>query len=71
MPLLSDADGRVCEAYDVWREREASGERSRGGIERSTFIIDADGNLALILRQVDPVAHIEEVEAFIRANLQG
>ena len=70
MPLLADADGRVCEAYDVWRQREVSGESSMG-IERSTFVIDAAGNLALILRRVDPVAHIEEVAAFIRANLQG
>jgi peroxiredoxin len=70
MPLLADVDGRVCEAYDVWREREISGEK-RMGIERSTFVIDAAGHLVLILRGVDPVAHIEEVEAYIRVNLQA
>ena len=69
MALLADADGAVCEAYDVWRERELNGEK-RMGIQRSTFVIDARGALALILRQVDPADHIAEVEAFIRQNLQ-
>ena len=68
--LLADVDGAVCETYDVWREWELDGEK-RMGIQRSTFVIDAQGNLALILRQVDPVDHIAEVEAFIRQNLQN
>ena len=67
IPLLADTSGQACEAYDVWRRRETSGDM---GIERSTFIIDADGKLAHILRQVDPVAHIQEVAAFISDNLR-
>ena len=54
----------------MWCEREISGERKMA-FERSTFVIDAAGNLAHILRGVDPVAHIGEVEAFVRINLQG
>ena len=67
--MLADEDGVASEAYDVWREWELDGEK-RMGIQRSTFVIDARGTLVLILRQVDPVDHIAEVEAFIRQNLQ-
>ena len=69
MSLLADESGAACEAYGVWRQRERDGQKSMG-IERSTFVIAADGNLALILRAVDPAAHIAEVETFIRDNLR-
>ena len=36
---------------------------------RSTFVVDADGNLAAVMRDVDPVGHIPEVERLIRENL--
>ncbi len=33
------------------------------GVERSTFVIDADGNLAKVLRRVKPETHADEVLA--------
>lgn len=59
--LLSDTDGSVCDAYGVCTDGK--------GFRRSTFVINADGNLAAVLRDVDPVEHIPEVELFIRENL--
>ena len=59
--LLADTDGSVCAAYGVCTDGKS--------FQRSTFVIDADGNLAAIMRGVDPVEHIAEVELFIRENL--
>ena len=41
-PLASDEDGKVCEAYGTWVEKSMYG-RKYMGIERSTFLIDAQG----------------------------
>ena len=38
--LLADVEGQLCEAYGVWQEKEAHGEKKMG-IVRSTFIVDA------------------------------
>lgn len=65
MPLLSDLDGKVCGAYDVWRLKERDG-KTFFGIERSTFVVNAQGQLALILRKVDPEKHISEVIQFLK-----
>ncbi len=51
--LLSDADGEVCEAYGVWREKEAHGEK-RMGIMRSTFLVDKAGVIRQALYGVKP-----------------
>ena len=58
--LLADPGHEVAEAYGVWRERKLYGKLSLG-IERSTFVIDADGNLAKIMRRVKPDTHAEKV----------
>jgi peroxiredoxin Q/BCP len=58
--LLADPAHEVAEAYGVWVEKERNGKRSMG-IERSTFVIDADGNLTRALRQVDPESHADRV----------
>jgi peroxiredoxin Q/BCP len=42
--LLSDADHSVSELYGVWGERSYAGKKYMG-IKRSTFVIDADGNV--------------------------
>ena len=41
-PLASDEDGKVCEKYGTWVEKSMYG-RKYMGIDRSTFVIDADG----------------------------
>ena len=55
-PLLADAGHRTAEKYGVWVEKKNYGKTSMG-IERSTFVIDADGNLAAIKRRVKPDEH--------------
>ena len=46
----------MAEDYGVWVEKMNYGKTSMG-IERSTFVIDADGNLAAIKRRVKPDEH--------------
>jgi peroxiredoxin Q/BCP len=59
-PLLADTDHRVSEAYGVWGERSFAG-RTFMGVERSTFVIDADGNVSRVMRKVDPKTHAADV----------
>lgn len=59
-PLLSDADGAVCEAYETWIEKSMYG-RKYMGIDRATFLIDADGKIQSLWRKVKVPGHIEAV----------
>ncbi len=67
--LLSDPGGEVCEKYGVIKEKNMFGKK-RMGIERSTFVIDKDGNLAKLYRKVKVTGHVEEVLQFIKDHLQ-
>ena len=58
--LLSDEDKVVCELYNVIKEKNMYGKKVLG-IERSTFIIDEEGNLIKEFRKVKVKGHIEEV----------
>ena len=60
--LLADPDHQVADEYGVWKERNMYGKKSMG-IERSTFVIDADGNLAKEMRRVKPDTHAADVLA--------
>jgi len=60
--LLADEDHSVAEAYGVWVEKNMLGKKYMG-VERSTFVIDADGNLAKVMRRVKPDTHADEVLA--------
>ena len=55
-PLLADADHSVAEAYGVWVQKSMYG-RTYMGMERSTFVIDADGRIKEIFRKVKPAEH--------------
>jgi peroxiredoxin Q/BCP len=55
-PLLADTDHTTAEDYGVWVEKKNYG-KTYMGVERSTFIVDADGNLAAIKRRVKPDEH--------------
>jgi peroxiredoxin Q/BCP len=57
-PLLADTDHTMAEDYGVWVKKTNYG-RTYMGIERSPFVIDAEGNLAAIKRRVKPDAHTE------------
>ncbi len=64
-PLLSDTAG-VCEAYGVWKLKNMYG-RTYMGIERSTFIIDANGKVSAEWRKVSVSGHAAEVIKTLRA----
>jgi len=64
--LGSDADGHACEDYGVWKEKSMYG-RKYMGIERSTFLIGADGRIARVWRKVKIPGHVEEVLEAVKA----
>jgi len=60
--LLADPGHEVAEEYGVWKERNKYGKKSMG-IERSTFVIDPDGNVSKAMRRVKPETHAADVLA--------
>ena len=58
--LLADPERKLAEPYDVGQEGKTS-------YQRSTFVIDADGNVAKIMRRVNPDTHADEVLAALSA----
>ena len=64
--LVSDGEGALCEAFGVWVEKSMYG-RSYMGIERCTFLIDADGRIAKLWRKVKVKGHAESVLLELRA----
>ena len=64
--LLSDADEAACRAYDVIREKNMYGKTVLG-IERSTFLIGADGTLRAAWRKVKVKDHARAVLAALQA----
>jgi peroxiredoxin Q/BCP len=60
-PLLSDVGKKMVTDYEVWVEKSMYGKKYMGA-ERSTFVIDAEGNLAAIHRKVKPEEHVELLE---------
>jgi peroxiredoxin len=58
--LLADEDGKLCESYGVWREREKNGVKSMA-ILRSTFIINKQGELVDVAYGVTPEGHAQAV----------
>jgi len=59
-PLLADPEHTAAEAYGVWVEKKMMGKRYMG-IDRSTFLIDSDGNVAKAMRGIKPAGHASEV----------
>jgi peroxiredoxin Q/BCP len=60
--LLADPDHATAEAYGVWVEKSMYG-KTYMGVERSTFVIDAEGNVAKVMRNVKPATHADDVLA--------
>ncbi len=56
--LLADEDHAIAERYGVWVEKSMYGKKYMG-VERSTFLIGADGRIEQIWRQVKPADHLE------------
>ena len=60
VPLLSDADSSMCEDYGVWVEKNMYGKKYMG-IERSTFLVLANGEIAAVWRKVKVKGHAQAV----------
>lgn len=63
--LISDRDEAVCQQFDVIKLKKMYGKEHLG-VERSTFLIDADGKLAREWRGVKVPGHVDEVLAAAR-----
>jgi peroxiredoxin Q/BCP len=65
IPLASDEDGRISDAFGTWIQKSMYG-RKYMGMERSTFLIGADGKVAREWRKVKVPGHAEEVLGAVR-----
>lgn len=63
--LLADVEGKVCEKYGVWQEKEKDGARKMG-IVRSTFVIDNEGTLRHAQYGVVAKGHAAEILNLIK-----
>ena len=66
VPLASDEDGQISEAFGTWVEKSMYG-RKYMGMERATFLIDADGKVLREWRKVKVPGHAAEVLAAVEA----
>jgi len=60
VPLISDEDGRISDAFGTWLEKSMYG-RKYMGMERATYLIGADGRVLKAWRKVKVPGHAEEV----------
>ena len=60
VPLVSDEDGSISNAFGTWVEKSMYG-RKYMGMERATFLIGADGKVARAWRKVKVPGHAEDV----------
>ena len=60
--LVSDSDETLCRQFDVIKDKNMYGKKVRG-IERSTFLVDADGVLRMEWRKVKVDGHVAQVLA--------
>ena len=65
-PLLADPGHKVAEKYGAWREKNMYGKKSMG-IQRSTYLIDADGKVAKLWKRVKVDGHDEQVLEALQA----
>lgn len=66
--LVSDADGALCDAFDVVKPKKLYG-REYVGIERSTFLVDPDGRVAKAWRGVRVPGHAQAVLEALHAKV--
>ncbi len=58
--LVADVDRKVCELYDVWKEKNMYGKKSMG-VVRTTFLIDSKGIVRKIYPRVKVDGHSEAI----------
>lgn len=59
-PLISDEDEKICDIFDVVKDKNMYGKKVRG-IERSTFVFDENAKLIHEWRKVKVPGHVEDV----------
>jgi len=67
VPLASDEDGAISNAFGTWVEKSMYG-RKYMGMERSTFLIGGDGRVLRAWRKVKVPGHAEEVLKAVKAG---
>ena len=60
--LVSDVDKKVCEKYDVWKEKSMYG-RKYMGVVRSTYLINPKGKIVAVWEKVKVKGHVDAVIA--------
>jgi peroxiredoxin Q/BCP len=65
VPLASDEDGKISDAFGAWVEKSMYG-RKYMGMERATFLIGADGTVLKEWRKVKVPNHVRDVLAAVR-----
>jgi peroxiredoxin Q/BCP len=63
--LVSDESGTLCDAFGVWVEKSMYGKKYMG-IERATFLIDEEGIVRQVWRNVKVPGHVQDVLAAVR-----
>ena len=64
--LLADSGHGVADTYGVWGEKSMYG-KTYMGVDRSTFVIGPDGNVAKVFRKVKPDEHADQVLEALRS----
>ena len=59
-PLLADEGHKICDLYQVWGPKKFMGKEYEG-VLRTTFLIDADGNIKKVFENVRPAEHSVEI----------
>jgi thioredoxin-dependent peroxiredoxin len=67
-PLLADTEHEVAEKYGAWREKNMYGKKSMG-VQRSTFLIDAEGKVAKVWKKVSVDGHDAQVLEALKSLL--
>jgi thioredoxin-dependent peroxiredoxin len=70
IPLASDEDGRISDAFATWVQKSMYG-RKYMGMERATFLIGADGRLLKVWRKVKVPGHAAEVLAAAKELIEA
>jgi peroxiredoxin Q/BCP len=65
-PLIADDDHTIAESYGVWGPKKFMG-REYEGVHRTTFILDAEGKIKQVFKNVKPAEHSQEILAAIRS----
>jgi peroxiredoxin Q/BCP len=68
--LLVDANHALAEQLGLWVEKQFMGNRYMG-VQRTTYIIGADGNVQHVFEKVNPAGHADEVMAYMQGGLDA